>query len=94
MNDQSKTQNNDEQLKGIMLPPVKLKNGKSPTFDLKRIFGFVPEKILVLKVAGRNNWFQLYAVFTDKVLKKIEATEKERDEKKKEEELRIAKEKQ
>lgn len=81
----------DGQLKGILCPPVKLKDGMSPTFNLKKIFGFVPEKILVIKVASRNNWFQLFAVFTEEALGKIAEAEKERENTEKSEILKLNK---
>lgn len=86
-----KIKEGEDKIKGIMLPPVKLKDGMSPTIDLKRVFGFIPEKILVLKVSGRNNWYQIFAVFTEEALKKVEEAEKERDEAKKMEILKLNK---
>lgn len=38
-------------------------------FDLEKTFGFIPEKIIIQKVAGSNNTFILSAVKTDDMIK-------------------------
>lgn len=52
-----------EKINGRITKEVKLRP-KAEIFNLKQVFGFVPENILVIKVAGKNNWYQLMAQFT------------------------------
>lgn len=61
--------------KVVASPVIKLKDtvGKSyVTFDIKRLFGFVPKKMIIQKKRGMNNCFQLFAILTEKELKKEE----------------------
>lgn len=53
--------------------PIKLKDkpGRGGVqFNLKRDFGFVPEEIMIQKVAGQNNTIVVSAIVPQKVLLK------------------------
>lgn len=54
-------------------PPFKLKDraGRGGVeFNLLEVFGFVPDKIVIQKVAGRNNWIVVSAILTERELEK------------------------
>lgn len=56
-------------------PPFKLKDqpGRGGVeFNLLEVFGFIPEKIVIQKVQGRNNWLVVSAIMTEKELEKEE----------------------
>lgn len=60
--------------------PIKLKDkaGRGGVqFNLKRDFGFVPEEIMIQKVAGSNNTIVVSAIVPQEVLLKEQAKEKE-----------------
>lgn len=38
--------------------------------DLKKVFGFLPEIIIIDKALGRNNVIQVHAVLTDEEIKR------------------------
>lgn len=54
----------EAKVEGVITPPIKLRDGNSPIFSPRDMFGFMPEQFLVMKVPGRNNWYQLMGLFT------------------------------
>lgn len=65
-------------------PEIKLKDqyGRGGMeFNLREIFGFMPEKIVISKVTGRNNVIVVSAILTPEELER-EAIQRERDAKK------------
>jgi hypothetical protein len=53
--------------------PFKLKDkpGRGGVeFNLVEVFGFIPEKIVIQKVQGANNWIVVSAILTEKALLK------------------------
>lgn len=68
--------NEDQQTQGKASPAYKLKdhgNRRGVKFHLKEVFGFIPDEVIVMKVQGRNNAFQLFAIFPEKMLAKMKA---------------------
>ncbi len=66
------------------LPPFKLKDkvGRGGVrYNLKKTFGFVPEDIIIQKVAGHHDMFILSAVMTQEELDKENQKAKEANEK-------------
>lgn len=54
-------------------PFFKLKKDKEKSFqmiDLKKQFGFLPERVIIERMVDRNNVIRLIAVLPDKLLKK------------------------
>lgn len=67
--------NNDQKIPARMASPVVLKDKQGRggvRYDLKRVFGFLPEVVIIQKVKDKNNTFTLSAVLTDDEIKKEE----------------------
>lgn len=72
-----KTKNKDYPVKKTLPIRFSDKVGKDVIiFDFKKIFGFLPEKIILQKVLGQKNLIVLCAVLTDEELKKEEEQRK------------------
>lgn len=59
--------------------PIKLKDRpgrRSIKFNLKDLFGFIPEELIWEKVQGKNNTFVVSALLTKKQLVKEKAAER------------------
>ena len=62
--------------------PLKLKDKpmrRQVHFNFMRDFGFIPEEILISKVYGDNNTFQLHVVLTPDQLQKEAKIKKEKE---------------
>ncbi len=61
---------------------IKLKDSKKRrmiTLDLKKVFGFIPKKIIIEKKFKENNNFFVHAVLTTKMLKKEAEKSKDKE---------------
>lgn len=81
MTDVTKKAAEDNQIKVRSLPIMKLKdkaNRHTIILPLRQAFGFLPEVLIIKKVPGENNKFQIHAQLTDEVLAEIKKIETEK----------------
>ena len=70
------------------LPPIKLKDKnhrKYVEINFMKIFGFIPETVIIEKVQGENNTFRFHVVLTEAEIKKEDEKIAEMNKKAKEE---------